>query len=75
MRHIGRCELVSNCREARRRDHWPAQTVLMAKRFHSLSATCLLGNQPSPLRPRSPSTLGHVATLRCDTLFFKMGFV
>jgi hypothetical protein len=49
--------------------------VLMAKRFHSLSATCLLGNQPSPLRPRSPSTLGHVATLRCDTLFFKMGFV
>jgi hypothetical protein len=29
----------------------PAQTVLTTKRFHTLSATCLLGNQPSPLHP------------------------
>src|SRR5436190_3236233 len=30
----------------------PAQTVLTTKHFHTLSATCVLGNQPSPLRPR-----------------------
>ncbi len=40
-----------------------------------LPATRLFGNQPSPLRPRFLSAFGHVATLQCDTIFYKMGSV
>src|SRR5882762_5064795 len=46
----------------------------MAERSNRLPATRLFGNQPSPLRPRFLSSFGHVATLHCDTIFYKMGF-
>lgn len=52
-----------------------AQTTLTAERNHRLPATRLLRNQPSPLRPCLLCALGHVATLRCDGIFHKMGFV
>jgi hypothetical protein len=53
----------------------PAQTTLTAECRHGLPATRLLANQPSPLRPCLLRAFGHVATLRCDGVFHKMGFV
>src|SRR6266481_576134 len=52
----------------------PAQTVLTTKRFHTLSATCLLGNQTSPLYPGLLRALDHGATLQCHTNLYQMGF-
>ena len=42
---------------------------------HSLPAMRLLGNQLSPLRPCLLCSFEHVATLQCDAIFRKMGFV
>src|SRR5882762_11796164 len=53
----------------------PAQSTLPAERSHVQSTTRLLGNQLSPLRPCLLCSFGHVATLLCDTIFYKMGFV
>lgn len=53
----------------------PAQSTLPAERSHIQSATRLLGNQLWPLRPCLLRSFGHVATLLCDTIFHKMGFV
>ena len=53
----------------------PAQSTLRAGRSNIQSTTRLLGNQLSPLRPCLLCSFGHVATLLCDTIFHKMGFV
>jgi hypothetical protein len=52
-----------------------AQITFTAERSNRLPATRLFGNRPSPLRPRFFSAFGHVATLQCDMIFCKMGFV
>ena len=52
---------------------WPAQAALAAKCFHRLSATRLLGNQLSPLRPCLLRALLHAATLQWGAAFLQDG--
>jgi Recombinase zinc beta ribbon domain/Recombinase len=51
-----------------------AKAPLAAEHRGGLPATFVLGNQFSPLRPRLPGALGHVATMQCDANLYKMGF-